>query len=154
MDRYGSVARAVVVKRVLESELAVGDGRDRRAREALRVVLQRRHLPGNGALPVALDESQQSLLARAMCRELRVEVAEPLVGSAHVAQQERERFRVAFTSPQEVQRRDDHAFLIQLRPERHRSRRHPADVCVVGAADEVADERLLREHRRDHRDVG
>ena len=150
---------AVVVQRVREAPDAVWQLAQRRSRQALAVVEQ-----GFGRLLVSVVavlavQVGDPPLPQALCGDLRVEVAAPLVRCAHVAQDQIHRLFDEFAVPIETDRRNHEAFLDQLASNRHRPRRHPADVRLMRATGDITNRCVVlasavREDRRDHRHVG
>src|SRR3989304_3477976 len=86
---------------------------------------------------VPRDELQEPPLAGALRRDLGIEVAAALLGGAHIAEDELENSLVAHAGVVQLHGWDDDALLKELAGDRHRPRRHAADVGVVGAVRDV-----------------
>ena len=93
-DRNGFVAHTVIVQRVLECVVAVRDRGDGGPRHTLGVVHEGVHEHARAPPAEALDDLAQPRLAGALGGDLCIEVAQPLVRSAHVSQQQLEHARV------------------------------------------------------------
>ena len=91
-----------------------------------------------------------ALLRDAAGGEARLEVAEPLVGNAHVGEQEVERGLVHPPAFQDLERRDADALLVDLgRLAGHAAGHHAADVGPVGAHRRKEDQPAIAKDRID-----
>ncbi len=155
-----TVVADIAVHRVGELVDAVGNRVDRRRHECGGVVLKRPAVGKNRVAAAPLDHPPHRPYADGVCRELRLKIADALGRRAHRRQNPRHQRLVAHALPIQQRRLDAQAFLVDVPRQRHRSRRLPADVGVMGAIGGVADE-LWRGRtgctgvdRRNNRDVG
>src|SRR5204863_3415718 len=87
-DRYLDLCDAVALQRVAGAAVDVPELRDAGARQTLRVVEHRTDRRVYACTPLALQQCAPPRRARGARRQLRPKVAAPLVGCAHVGEQE------------------------------------------------------------------
>ena len=114
-DGDGLVGEAVVVHDVAEGVVAVGQGADGGAGEALGVVEEGGLVLVDDGPAVAVDHLLQAALAGAAGGDLCGDVAAALVGRAGVAAEEGDDLLVDLAGADELQRRDDEALLEEPR---------------------------------------
>ena len=136
------VGEAVVVHDVAEGVVAVGQGADGGAGEALGVVEEGGLVLVDDGPAVAVDHLLEAALAGAAGGDLGGEVAAALVGRAGVAAEEGDDLLVDLAGADELERRDDEALLEELGRAGEGAGGHAADVGVVCAVGDEADEGL------------
>ena len=147
-DGYGDgdgdwlVGEAVVVHDVAEGVVAVGQGADGGAGEALGVVEEGGLVLVDDGPAVAVDHLLEAALAGAAGGDLGGKVAAALVGRAGVTAEEGDDLLVDLAGADELQRRDDEALLEELGRAGEGAGGHAADVGVVCAVRDEADEGL------------
>ncbi len=103
------------------------------------------------AQALALAQRDQPFAARSAAGDLGRQIAEDVLGRAHIAADDVVQHGVGFTGLVEFQRRDPQAFLVDIA----RAGADPitADIGVVDGRSDVADQALVPEYRTEHRDV-
>ena len=156
-DRDVLGAEAVVVEHVAGAIDAARDAGEVRVHERRRVGLQRRHLAREPTHPADTRyQCTQPVRADAERRPLRHEIALALGTDARVREEDGQHVRLRPPSGDQADRRQPQAFLVDLRRERHRPRRHPADVGVMRAIGDVGEgpAASAQEDGGHHRHVG
>ena len=97
---------------------------------------------------------RQATFPDAMRRHLRFQVADAFSRIATVGHDQRHGALVHPAAQPQLQRRNDDAFLVQLRAQRRRPGRHAADIGVMRSAGHKIAQFATGEDRRNHRDIG
>ena len=130
---------------------AVGNRGDRLAHRHLRARVHRLREGVERAQAGIGHEVHGAAAAHLVGRDLRFDVAEHLLGQAHIVEEQLEHVVVAPARAVEVHRRDAHAFLVELL---RAGTRIAADVGRMRDRSREAGEFAREEDRRDDRDVG
>ena len=155
VDAHGPGAEAVVVEAVFELVSAIGDGTDACPHHALGVVLERFHLRFDAWLSVLDGRLEQTPHSDVVGRDLRGEVSAALLGRAHVGENNPQNLIVDLSLLEQLHRREAQSLLIDLPRQRHRARRHAADIGVMRTGRQVVGRfSVFNENRRHGGDIG
>ena len=147
-------SRVIELEIVLVHVLAIGQLADAIAHPPLGAVEVHRDAGEHGVPAVLRNEAFDALLRHPTRPERCVEIAEPLLGQPHVAQQQAHHPFIAPSPFVELDRGDADPFLVDAgRKAGIAARGHPAHVRPVGAHRGEDEQLSAREDREEHRDV-
>ena len=139
-DRHRLLGLPVVVHIIGDAIHAVGNLRNRPPGQPFRIVQQGVHMRLRIVRAVAFRNFRQPLLPHPDGGDLRRQIPLPVVGRAGVAADERHHFLIDAARRGQLQRRNNQPFLVQLRGQGHRPRRHSAHIGMMPPVAHIANQ--------------